>query len=500
MKSINTVNKSHHHTPVTHNQEIIDNKQTLAPQSEDSFEPQSSKVGSLKRKLDGQSIISQYKTIGKEVKELWGKPDLAAEKLPYPDWSAVSREEAFKKNPCLHEFLCLEEKFSRVWSKVGHQKFEWVDAIAIYPSATTGGVMPSSQKLVKKLNKLEEWHKDSDEDFQKDFKKALKKTEKRIAKIEEHGPGRGGKMTSVIGESKAFSFYAKNNYTIRGNVFKLTHNTIPKNLEEIMPRYGYRKGAHVGVRVTQFGLNGLLVGLGYGLIPLTFGVSKIVSDHLQTVVTLSGEAITHKIAGADKRKVAFHSTLRGVQLEVPRLIPIAGDVITIGEGIAMGSAAVGIVSTTIADALLQKISTRYASTLNIDDLGNSSCLAQLNQRIDYLARFLLPYGQYLLLHETNIENRQQLKGVLKREFKRLRSLEKKKMRSLNFYRLGLAAGKIPKHLQKKIEFDCDNAMKDLRINSHRTVRACLATLMMQEGKTNTGAVKSEFHAGMPFAA
>jgi hypothetical protein len=69
-----------------------------------------------------------------------------------------------------------------------------------------------------------------------------------------------------------------------------------------MPRYGFRKGAHVGVRVTQFTLTTILSGMGYGLAPSTYGISKIVTDHARTVITLSGEVITHKIAGAENSK------------------------------------------------------------------------------------------------------------------------------------------------------------------------------------------------------
>jgi hypothetical protein len=32
-------------------------------------------------------------------------------------------------------------------------------------------------------------------------------------------------------------------------------------------------------------------------------------------------------------------------------------------------------------------------------------LLSLNDRIDYLSRFLLPYGQYLLLKETDVATR-----------------------------------------------------------------------------------------------
>ena len=65
------------------------------------------------------------------------------------------------------------------------------------------------------------------------------------------------------------------------------------------------------------------------------------------------------------------------------------------------------------------MSTRYTGSISLDDLGDPRVLFEMNQRIDYLSRFLLPYGQYLLFNETDIVRRKKLKKMLKSHFKLL---------------------------------------------------------------------------------
>lgn len=423
---------------------------------------------------------AKYLEIIQQAKDLWGSP-LKEEKLPYPDWEAIYEEEQFIEHPTIDGFYTINEEFNRTMLITGHQKFAWLDEICIQKNKWSHALIDNDDvSPIDKEIKLEEWHKKHRKHHLTQELKAHKRTEKRNKKLETHHLGFGGKMTKVIGESKAASFFAKNNLTMRGNIFKLTHITCPKNIYEIMPRYGYRKKAHVAVRVSQFGISGILTIVGYAMIPVTFGISKIATDHARTLITLSGEAITHKIAGATEKKVTVHCGLRGVQLEIPRAIPIAGDIINISESVALGTAAIGIVSTTLADLVLQKTSTRYASTINIDDLGDSRCLEELDRRIDYLSQFLLPYGQYLLLKETNLDERQKLKLILKEHFKTLRDLEKKKVESLNYYRLALVANKIPLSHRDKIFMDCVKASPLTHINTHRIARQCLNTLIEQD--------------------
>jgi hypothetical protein len=462
----NTIERSHHH------RHDNSSKKTEG-KNLDSFDDACLENKIFIKKYQGDAV--RYRDVFKNARKQFGKPIQENHKIPWPCWETVAVEENLIKNPTTAGFFEAEQSFNQTMLIAGHQKYVWLNDIMIDPSENSYNIDSDS-----KSPDLERWHKKHKEQFEKNEDKEIANSDKRLQKIAEKGPGFGGKMTTKIAKSKAASFYAKNNLTIRGNVFKLTHQTCPKNIYEMMPRFGYRKSAHVGVRISQFALNGILAGVGYALAPVTFGVSKIVTNSLSTVVTLTGESITHKIEGAEKRKITVHAGLRGVQLEVPLFIPVVGNFLYMGDSIALGGAAVGIVSTTIADAILHQFSTRYASTMNADDLGNSRCLEELNHRIDYLSRFLLPYGQYLLLKETDIETRQKLKTTLKSHFKTLRILEKKKVESLNFYRLALAAEKIPKDMVDKIQRDCKNALPDTRVNTHKIAKRCLATLIKKD--------------------
>lgn len=421
----------------------------------------------------------KYRHVFKEAKAMWGTPLEEPVVVPIERSKAIAKEEKFIKAPTVRAFFRLAKDFDSTMRTVGHSKYSFNDDISVKMNKTSLEALDLVIKP-KKEREMEYWHRKQTIKFDYQHTTAELKAERRHHKIQEKGLGYAGRMSEKVASAKEASFFAKNNLTIRGNVFKLTHKTCPKNIYEIMPRYGYRKSAHIGVRVTQFALTTILTGLGYALMPATFGISKIVTDHVRTIITLSGEVITHKIAGADNHKCIVHAGLRGVQLEIPRCIPIAGDVVNIGEGIAFGGAAMGIVSTTLADMILAHHSDCYVSKINLDDLGDSRCLAELNNRIDYLSQFLLPYGQYLLLKETNLVKRKQLKTELKEKFTLLRDLEKKKVNSLNFYRLGLAAERIPTSREEQIRKDCEAALLDMRLNTHRIVKKCLANLMAND--------------------
>jgi hypothetical protein len=73
-----------------------------------------------------------------------------------------------------------------------------------------------------------------------------------------------------------------------------------------------------------------------------------------------------------------------------------------------------------------------------------------------------------------------MKKTLKENFSLLRNLEKKKVRSLNYYRLALAAEKIPQSRREQVSKDCNAACADLRVNTHRVTKKCLATLIAKD--------------------
>jgi hypothetical protein len=102
---------------------------------------------------------------------------------------------------------------------------------------------------------------------------------------------------------------------------------------------------------------------------------------------------------------------------------------------------------------------------------------EIRQRIDYLAQFLIPHGQKLLLNTEGAVKRKFLKRSLKTQFKILRTLEKRRTKALYFYQVALLAGRVPKALVPGI---LENVMAESdhpRFNCHRMVKRCLATLI-----------------------
>lgn len=388
-------------------------------------------------------------------------------------------EEKFLRHPTTRSFFRLAKSFDDVMSDCNAPKFEDMERFLIKPTENfrkTLGPFMREVTLVEREQKLEEWHEKHLQKYGELIEKTEKQIETRNQKLLAQGPGWGGRMTSVVSESKAAAFYTKNHLTIRGNMFKLNHELFGKSIYEILPRYGSRKKQHMAVRISQFGINAILMAAGYGLAPVSFGISTIVSNHAQTIITLSGEIIALKLDGARHEKVVSHAALRGVQLELLK-IPLAGSIVNYGENAMMGSAAAGIVSTTIADWIMQSMSDRYTSTITVDDLGDPRVLSEIDKRIDYLSRFLLPTGQHLLLYEKNPEHQEKILKILKSYFKILISLEHKKIKALNFYRLALIAEKIPASHVELIRQACDNACDSTHMNTHKVVRNCLATLL-----------------------
>jgi hypothetical protein len=420
-----------------------------------------------------------HRAIAKHVRKINNKYEPKPIKAPRGGPLAMCAEEKFLYNPTTRSYLRLVKAFDDVMLDCNQAKFKNMEKFLITPGDFRNSLGPwmNDMNLLEREQKLEDWNEKHAIKHQEEITKSEKQVEKREHKILEKGLGFGGHMTSMVGNNKARSFYMKNHMTIRGQVFALNNDLFGKSIYEILPRYGSRRKQHMAVRITQFGINAIITAVGYGLVPVTFGISTIVTSHAQTLVTLSGEVFALKLDGAKSEKIASHAALRGVQLEIPKFVPFVGTAVNYGENIMMGTAAAGIVSTTLADMILQSASDRYASTLNTDDLGNPAVLIEMNERIDYLSRFLLPTGQHLLMKEQNPALQKTLRAMLKTHFRTLVSLEHKRTKALNFYQLALVADKIPGTHIELIKEACMREVPQSHTNTHKVVRRCLATLL-----------------------
>lgn len=397
------------------------------------------------------------------------------------DFLGDREETLFIKNPNVDDYLKLIHDFDHTYRNGNQPKFFHLDPLLISPDGEEISTILDNPKEEAKIAKKDKWTQNNILEYRKEEQSTREQVWTRERKIERKGKGITGHMTDVVLKGKTASYFAKNNLCIRGNIFKLDDIIYGKSIEEMLPRYGSRRAKHIAVRVPQFTLAYLIKGVGYLTAPVTLGISYLVGNQISTAITLTGEVIGLKFDGAPKRKLLSHAALRGVQLEAYN-IPVAGSLLSLPEYAVFGGAAVGIVSTTLAEMILGSMSERFTSSISLDDLGNPQVLFEMNQRIDYLSRFLLPYGQYLLLNEKDEKKQAELKKVLKKHFEILKHLEHQNIKALNFYRLGLMANRIPPQVRPDIEEICQMAEKEIRMNTHRTVRKCLAALIKNKGR------------------
>jgi len=388
-------------------------------------------------------------------------------------------EQAFINAPNYDDFLKIVHTFDNTYKNNAQAQYYRLDSILIAPSTKAISRSLDALDVGVDMDKLDQWTQKNRQQYNKEEQSTKERAWTRDQKILRKGPGFSGHMTPIVRKTKLASYYTKSNLCIRGNMFKLNNQICGKSLEEMLPRYGSRRGKHIGIRVTQFSLMALLEIAGLATSPVTFGASIIVSQQLQIIVTLTGEVIGLKWDGAQKRKMASHAAIRAIELELLR-VPVIGSFVYYAEYGVFGVAAAGIVSTTIAEWILESMSDRFTSTISPDDMGDPSVLFEMNQRIDYLSRFLLPYGQYLLLNEQDPEKQKKLRKVLKEHFNTLRHLEHQNIKALNFYRLALLAGRSPPSMREEVEQACNIARGEIRMNTHRTVRQCLGALLKDE--------------------
>lgn len=383
------------------------------------------------------------------------------------------KEAQFMAEPTYDNYIKLARRFQHTFKELGHNNYEGLCDILIKPKKNQ---RRKSKNLDKKEKKLSHWHEKAEKKLLKEGSKAGVKRHRRQTKINTHGPGFFGPSSKMIYNSKMTGRYTKDFLTLRGWVFRSSDTICGKSLYELLPRYGFRNGGYIGIRVAEFTINTVFLAVGYGLMPVSYGTSKIVSDHLRTVVTVAGEAIGYGILGAQGRKIIMHSATRAVQLEIPKFIPGGGDFFQYGE---MGAQSLGngiIALSYMADMVMKRLSTRYTSLLTKRELGDSRVLYEIDQRIDYLSRFLIPYGQWLLMQEKDSDHQHRLKKRLKRQGKILRNLEKKRVKTIHFYQVAILGGRIPEKYREKIMQDTLIAALNPRKNCQRTARQCLARL------------------------
>ncbi len=424
----------------------------------------------LEMKLVPKNILSTVDGFDSSIKSPKFNSSVAIIKRP---------EEAFIKNLDLSTYGMIAKNFIDTYKNSNNKQFYNIENLLIEPTAPE--LMLPRLKMAPYADEqveLEEWHERHAYKFAEELLDADEDTRIRHKKREELGLGFGGKMSDKTVTGKEIGHFAKDNLTIRGNMVKLTDALCGRSIYEMLPLYATRKGAKISVAMSSMAINAILSATGHALIPVSFGISKVVTDQMNTVVTLSGEAITGKILGATNGKIATHAGIRGIQLEIPNITP-GGVLIQYYEmGMDTGGS-LTIAASSIADIILRNTSKRYASIISESDLGDERVLFEMNQRIDYLSKFLIPYGQYLLLRTTNPETIRKIRYILKEQMEVLRDLEKTKTKALNFYQLAILAERLIPERREGIEAACRMAVPNTQRNTHKMVRRCLATLLRE---------------------
>lgn len=388
-------------------------------------------------------------------------------------------EEEFIHSLDLPLYGVIAKNFIDTYQQSINTLFPYTESLLIQP--TDADSLPPRLKRYPYKNEqiqLENWHEHKAYQFAEELFDADEDTRRRHTKRAEKGLGFAGAMSNKTMAAKKAAHFTKDNLTARGAVVKATDALCGKTIFEMLPLYASRKGAKISIVASQTILNAILSATGHALIPVSFGISKIVSDHLTTVVTLSGEAILGKVQGQESKKIATFAALRGVQLELPAVTP-PGMLVRYYETAVNASCNLTIAASSIADLILRTTSTRYQSILSDVDLGDETVLDAINQRIDYLSRFLLPYAQYLYLRSAKDDTRAKLRYIMLEQLKVLRKLERAKTQALHFYQLAILAERIPVARRAAIEDAIRQSTPDTRKNSHRCVRRCLATLLRE---------------------
>ncbi|MCA9508234.1 MAG: hypothetical protein KC505_07440 [Myxococcales bacterium] len=393
-------------------------------------------------------------------------------------------EEKFLSTLDLPSYGIIAKNFIDNYMHFDNQIFSNIDNLLIEPSSPElVGPRIRSAPVAHEQKELEEWHAQHAYKFAEELLNADEKTRIRHQKCEEKGIGFSGNLSAKTLTVKEFAHFAKDDLTIGGRVKKITNNICGLSIYEMLPLYASRKLPKVGLILSELALNTVLTATGGAFAPVSFGISQIITNQLSTVVTLSGDAIIGKILGAENKKIATYAGLRGIQLEIPNIIP-GGALIQYYEAGMTLSSGMAIGASSIADIILRNTSDRYASMICDKDLGDVRVLHAMNKRIDYLSKFLIPYGHYLLLRSQNTETKKKLRYILKEQLKVLRKLEKVKSKALNFYQLAILAERLPESHRAEVEAACNAAVPNIHRNTHKVARRCLATLLREKPIAN----------------
>jgi hypothetical protein len=379
----------------------------------------------------------------------------------------------FIKNPNLQDWLNLSEQFLDTYLDIDPHKFLDLENVLITP---TPGIKVRWYSCPQ--NDLSAWHQNQSNKYESEYVKGLEKKERRLVKIEEMGPGMAGTVAKASFEAKEAGLFIRDQLTLRGQVYNLSDRVFGTTLNELLPNYGVRKATMIGMRITEAYLNGILAALGFGLAPVTLGLSEVASSHLRSGVTVGIEATSSTMLGVQDKKIAGRTAMRTVQMETPKFVPVVGDIVEMAE---TGVTSVGlgvIVSSVFVDLVMRATSDRYVTTFSPEDLGDSRVLGEMTDRLKYLSQFLVPYGQKLLFESVDKDQQKEIMGHLRNLMDAMRDMEIRRTKALYFYALACVLGRVPPDLLEQIKKDCLAAMNEGEMDCHQTAKSCLATLNM----------------------
>lgn len=384
----------------------------------------------------------------------------------------VREEEDFIKAPTVSVYGKLAKNFVDSYKIPYNEKFYSLEHILISPADADDALEERYTFDQKRDRAFESWNEEEQLAFAHDAAAHVQHAAERRRKIQEKGLGIGGALSKPVYHGKEVGHFTRNNLMLKGYIYKAGDAAFGKTIFELLPNFKARKAKIVGIRLSETAIEVVLEGAGLALAPFTLGISKVVSNQLNNVVTLSGEAMLSKVKGAEPKKIAMQTALRGVQLEMP-----TGQIVNIAERGTTMVSTLSILGSFLADLMLRHWSTRYTGYIHPSQLGNSDVLYELNQRIDYLAQFLIPYGKLMLLRTKSAENKSKLRFILAEQYKILRNLEQSKTKALHFYHGALLDERLPEKHRQKIESDIDFACPDTRKNSHKMAARCFYTLL-----------------------